>query len=208
MKYAKKRVDAKKAMDYFVNNNGVAHIAYKASDINEIIDPHCVENYEILSDEFSGFLDKHLPYIKKNAPLVVEITGSRFTDEEKEKIENAIWLHFELLMATGSRQRVRMFIRLGCFILVLAIAILLSCFTNVGALAAEFISIGFWFCADSILAIVMDEYFSSVSTHARNAQLGSMKVIFTEEFEDRMFTDSEVSEIVEEIEENLESIEL
>ena len=88
--FLRKKVDYDKAVKYYFIDKDVAYITCKVSGLDDIISRYSVPGYELLSEDFSNYLERIMIHIPEKYPLVLEITGHQFTKDEQTRIEDAI----------------------------------------------------------------------------------------------------------------------
>lgn len=86
-----------------VIDNGIATIPCRVTGMDEIISHYSVKGYETLSPEFSEYIESSAVYIPGEYPIVLEISGYNFSEEEQKMIRNTI--HEDYLYKLGSVQK-------------------------------------------------------------------------------------------------------
>jgi len=81
--------------DYYMDQNS-AYMTVKVNDYSDIVSKYSVENYEWINKEFADHLELMAYYIPVEEPIVIEITGKKFNDEQKRIIEKVIKTYFGL----------------------------------------------------------------------------------------------------------------
>ena len=179
--FLRKKVDYDKAVKYYFIDKDVAYITCKVSGLDDIISRYSVPGYELLSEDFSNIPEKY--------PLVLEITGHRFTKDEQTRIEDAIWTQFELQFgAVQKKQRIGI-IRAIWFAIFLGVSALLL--LNTSQMLYEMIYILFWFFGDRLIEYLILDGFAVNREKLHYAQILSMKVIFTDKYSDEEISDVE-----------------
>lgn len=209
-KYKNKQVDLHDAVNEFFVDNGVCHFYCKVESKQDIINKYSVEGYEITNPEFTDYLLQLTDFVPNGMPVVLEITGCKFSEKEQKHIEDAIWNYFELLLAKSQNIKKKFQIRtvwntvflLGC----IGIAALNN-YDYIGVIS-EIFYIMFWFFGDSIIEYFAFDRKETNAQRIRYAQLQSMKIYFSDSFVDREFSDDEVDSFCNEIEEHIDSTEL
>lgn len=200
-----KRVNYDKAVHYYFIDKDVAYITCKVTGIYDIICRYCVPGYDILSDEFSSYIERITEHIPDKYPLVLEITGHKFTKEEQTRIEDAIWTQFELRVGYAQKKQQSIIIRIVWFAIFFALSTYVM-FVSGGIkneMVDEIMFVVFWFFGDRLIEyILLDERDVSMR-RVKMAQLLSMKVVFTEKYSDETLTDSEVETYRNEVIENV-----
>ena len=210
LRYSRKRVDFEKCLNYYFIDNGIAYITCKVTGMNDVIDHYSVPGYEILNSDFTTHLERVMQFIPEKYPLVMELTGHHFTDEEKQTIEDAVWRQFELRLGIEEVKRRRNIIRIIWFgvFLFLSALLLRWVLREFGLFIREIGFIIFWFFGDRMIEfIVLDEPDIRLSK-MQAAQILSMKIIFTDSYDDSDLSEKESEEIKKEIIENVEDEEI
>ncbi|MBQ0059773.1 MAG: hypothetical protein KBS83_07500, partial [Lachnospiraceae bacterium] len=101
-------------MQKMINTEGIVQISFDGENLHDIIHPYSLPGYEYLSGEFVSFLDRFKGIIPPKMPILLKITGREYNDEEKETIDNAIWMHYGLYLSEASSNLKR----LSCRILI------------------------------------------------------------------------------------------
>ena len=73
-----------------VIRNGTAYLSCKIEGLDDILSKFSVKGIESLNGEFKDELLSFVDCIPQEYPLVLEIHGPKFTDEEKEMITEAV----------------------------------------------------------------------------------------------------------------------
>lgn len=181
--FRRKHVDSNATIEYFLVNNGVAHLAYRSEGIHDVISPHCVEGYEYLADELAGYLEFVEPIIPENMPVVLEITGHEFSDEEQCSIEKAVLNHFLIKTVAVQRYRGSLFWRIGWFAIFLAVFSFVMFYQGglTGSVGREFMYVFFYFLGDRLIDYLTLGQREVKKRKTKLSQIATMKVLFTKE---------------------------
>lgn len=80
-RFKNKKVDIERYVkDYYVENN-LAYISVNVNCYEDIISKYSVVGYEDLNQDFVNYLEENAEYIPLEYPIVLEITGTRFSKE-------------------------------------------------------------------------------------------------------------------------------
>lgn len=187
--FLRKKVDYDKAVKYYFIDKDVAYITCKVSGLDDIISRYSVPGYELLSEDFSNYLERIMIHIPEKYPLVLEITGHQFTKDEQTRIEDAIWTQFELQFGAVQKKHRIGIIRAIWFAIFLGVSALLL--LNTSQMLYEMIYILFWFFGDRLIEYLILDGFAVNREKLHYAQILSMKVIFTDKYSDEEISDVE-----------------
>ena len=190
-------------------DNGVAAIPCRVSGYDDLISSYSVKGYETLNPEFEAYVEDAASYIPAEYPVLLNITGCRFTEEEQASIRDTIRADF--LYELGAVEKKNRSHR--NFILAMFIGMLLSGILVFGSLglretSVEILYLLFWFCADFFMSYVFLDAREAREDRIRAGRLASAQIVFTEQFEDTALSDEIVQKIYDGIlsEENEEEL--
>lgn len=181
--YYNKRSDLKQRLEKDVIRDGVAYLAGKVDGVDDILSKFSVKGLEALNSEFTDALMNFADSIPQEYPLVLEIHGPRFTEEEKEMITNAVISDADYLLgkteAENSHHR-KVFWwmvvgTVGSGLLLGAIKLFID------EIALEFFYVLFWLFADALVRYLFIEHGDYKNDKIRAGRIASMKVEFVEE---------------------------
>ncbi|MCF0241947.1 MAG: hypothetical protein HUK25_04875 [Treponema sp.] len=206
--FSKKKVDIEKKIQEKYIYGDVAVIAYRVFEISDIIDPHSVPGHEILTRDFLDFLETNTEYIDSGYPIVLEICGREFTDEEKSTITRVIKENCDLLLGRCSHEKKDM---IGWMIFngICAIAsyVAYALFNGVAqktgnpwiTAIVDGLNIFFWVFTWEIVAAVAFKTKGYLDNKKKAAQMASMNIRFYDKFGDSTYSKEEQNKVVEEI---------
>lgn len=174
---------AKFVRKYYMEK-GEAYITAKVNSIEDIISNYSIKDYEWINPKFIEYVTECAYYIPIEESIILEITGAKFTDEEKEIIERVIKDYFGLELGDKvldleiNKRRSR--ILLGCTVLTLAIFLLLYKYTQESILA-EIPAFGFWFFGWEYAEMAWLDRSDIKTQRIEAGQLASLKIQFLEE---------------------------
>lgn len=197
----RKNVDYDKAVRYYFIDKGVAYISCKVTGLDDVICHYSVPGYEILSEDFSNYLERIMEHIPEKYPLVLEITGHKFSPEEQTRIEDAIWTQFELRFGSAQKQQRSSIIRIIWFTVFLVLSVILL--MNTQNLAYEMAWVLFWFFGDRLIEYILLDELDISRKKMHIAQILSMKVVFTENYSDDDLSEREAASYRSEVIENV-----
>ena len=73
-----------------VIDHGIATIPCRVTGMDDVISHYSVKGYETLSSEFSEYIESSASFIPGDYPIVLEISGYNFSEEEQKMIRNTI----------------------------------------------------------------------------------------------------------------------
>lgn len=181
-------------------DHDMAVIPCRVEDYYDIINRYSVPGLESLNPEFCAYLDDTINYIPAEYPLVVEITGKKFSLEEQERIRDTI-LTDSAYNLSDAEEEVRYYRRLFLYVLlgtILSTGLILLA-QNLTDVAAEFFYVIYWFFADTLVRFLLQDRFELREKRLLAGRKASLTVRFYEKFDDSSYTDTEAKELVNEI---------
>lgn len=174
---------ALKAYQEKLTENGMAHLIFYANELNDIIHPFSYDEYESLSDGFVEFLDKYQSIIPGKMPIVLEITGTEWTNEEKTKIDKAIWVHFGIAMTIVKTRVKRELLKALIYLVftVLSAVLLFSVNEIENELIVNVAYVPFWFFGYRFLTILMIDLVPEYKRGIWYERLASIILLFSKE---------------------------
>lgn len=197
----RKNVDYDKAIHYYFIDKGVAYISCKVTGLDDVICHYSVPGYEILSEDFSNYLERIMEHIPEKYPLVLEITGHKFSPDEQTRIEDAIWTQFELRFGSAQKQQRSNIIRIIWFTVFLVLSVILL--MNTQNMVYEMAWVLFWFFGDRLIEYILLDELDISRKKMHIAQILSMKVVFTEKYSDDDLSEREAASYRSEVIENV-----
>lgn len=181
-KFKNKKFDYSKYLKDFYVEDGQAYISIKVDSINDIISRYSIKEYEWINIEFADYIEKNAYYIPVEYPIVIEICGCEFSEEEKALIDEVIHDYFGLKLGDtvinlDINSRKSLVLLLGG-LFVLAIMLLISEFGTSGT--PEFILILFWFFSWEYVDLSWLNRAELRQQKIEAGQLASVKVMFDE----------------------------
>ena len=169
-----------------------------------MISTYSVKDYETLNPDFADYLKAVADVTPAECPLVINIIGNCLSQEEKEIIEDVILddLAYDLGIAEREEQRhTKIFLLM---FLGLAISGILLWFTQpLEDVPRELFFIPFWFMGETLCDYIFLTGHDLRRERMLAGRLASIKVIFSESYEDSDFTESEVEKLYSEIEKDV-----
>ena len=202
-RFSKKRVDYTKVLKDFYIEDGLAYISVNVRDYYDVIDRYSVREYEWPNADFLRFVDDNAYYIPSEYPIVLEISGTRFTEKQQAVIIETLKDYYALELGDKQldiRDIRRKEIVMVVFTILSAIVLLLYAMAgHHEGLLHETLLIIFWFFLWELGDIVAFDSVNAQRKKTDAAQLASMKIIFSERFTDEPVDETLKEEIMEEI---------
>ena len=95
-KFKNKKFNYKKYVKDFYIENGKAHVHANVSCYEDIISKYSVEGYEFLNQDFIDYIEEVTYYIPVEYPVILEISGCKFTEKEEEIIADTFGLFLRI----------------------------------------------------------------------------------------------------------------
>lgn len=196
--YDQKRSNIGKRVEAEFIDHGIATIPCKVSDIDEIISSYSVPGYESLDSDFVDYLSSIVDFVPEQYPIVLSIVGKKFTEEEQKVIKSTI--EYDLAYNLGSAEKdsrhlIKMFIIM--IIGTILSGMMISIFDWWSAVPTETLYIFFWFFAYTIVEYIFLDGRDLKKQRLRAARLACLKVVFSEEYDERDYSEEEAKEILE-----------
>lgn len=193
------RLNERLKSDYI--DNGIATLPSRVSGMDDIISRYSVKGYETLSPEFSDYIETTASFIPPEYPLVLEISGCEFTEEEQNTIRNTIREDYLYDLGAVQQENRRQF-SITCLMLVgmLVTGIYIFFVQGVSSTAVEIIYVFFWFFADLVACYFFIDGFENRKKRLLAGRLADMTVYFSEQYDDSEVTDEDAQAVYEELE--------
>ncbi len=187
---------------------GLAYISCNVKDYNDIIDRYSVKGYEWLEESFARFIEENAIYIPPEYPIVLEICGRRFSEKQQECIKATIADYYALKMGdvqmSMQSNRRRILFLLGLMLFFAIFVYIASQFPGLPRPVAEAPFVLFWMALWDAAEFLFLDGRDLQEDKLEAAQLASIKVTFTEKFEDSPLEPEEAKKVLEEIFEEVE----
>ncbi len=166
-----------------IATDGYVHLAFHASGLNDIIHSYSVPGYEYLTGSFVEFLDRFRPVIPHKAPIVLEITGTEFSDAQKDTIDKAVWMHYGLYLSEADLNLKKKKTRLALFLILMLLS---SCFLFLVANFSNEVVINygyilFWFFAYRVFTYLILDCLPIYKEYLWYRHLASLKLVFSDD---------------------------
>lgn len=195
-------------LDYRINRdyirNGIATIPCRISDYYDVISRYSVKGNETLNPEFVDYVKTTAGVTPPECPIVLNVIGDCLLQEEKTKIDEIIRDDFAYdlgIVEKRNKRHTRIFI---IFLAVLiAAGFLLWISKPLADVPRELIFIVFWFMGETICDYVFLTGHELRQDRRLAGRLASIKVVFSENYEEPEYTKSDVEKIYSEIEKDV-----
>ena len=181
--YYNKRSDLKQRLEKDVIRDGVAYLAGKVNGLDDILSKFSIKGLEALDGEFKDELLNFVDCIPQEYPLVLEIHGHKFSEEEKGMIKEAVISDADYLL--GKTEAENWHHRKVFWSMVagtVGSGILLGVIKEfVDEVPLEFFYVLFWLFADALVRYLFIEHGDYKNEKIRAGRIASIKVEFVEE---------------------------
>ncbi|MCR5747485.1 MAG: hypothetical protein K6G03_07220 [Lachnospiraceae bacterium] len=178
--YKKSYLDRRLQTD--VMENGVAYIPCKVKGIDSIISEFSVKGCESLDTDFLTFIIDFAEFIPTDYPVVLRISGAKFTPEEKKTISDTVAAEMDYILGRTEEfiniRRRRFYFMIFCTVLSgIILFIAMKMFEGV---PLEFFYVLFWLFADTIVRYLFIDKLDFKEEKIHMGRLASMTVEFAE----------------------------
>ena len=184
-KFLNKKTLLKYRLNKEVLEDGIAYIPCHVQNMEDIICKYSIRDCESLSSEFSDYILDFIECIPIKYPIVLEIYGSKFTEEEKKIIIDTIASDGDYdLGRTIQENRHHRFVFGEMVVGTVISGILLALIGKyLGNIPQEFFYVVFWLFADSLVRYLFIERGDYQDQRIVAGRIASMKVEFIEDEE-------------------------
>lgn len=180
--YYKKKSYLNSRLQKDVIRDGTAYLSCKIEGLDDILSKFSVKGIEALNGEFKDELLSFVDCIPQEYPLVLEIHGPRFTEEEKEMITEAVISDADYLLGkTEADNRHHRKVFWWMVAGTVGSGVLLGVLKHfVDDVPLEFFYVLFWLFADALVRYLFIEFGDYKNDKIRAGRIASMKVEFVE----------------------------
>ena len=181
--YYNKKSQLNSRLQKDVIRNGTAYLSCKVEGLDDILSKFSIKGIESLNGEFKDELLNFADCIPQEYPLVLEIHGPKFSEEEKEMIREAVVSDADYLLGkTETENRHHRKVFWWMVVGTVGSGILLSVIKQfVDEVPLEFFYVLFWLFADALVRYLFIEFGDYKNEKIRVGRIASMKVEFVEE---------------------------
>ena len=196
--FLQKKINMKKTAEEYLVSNGTIQLAWKVSSIDDVINPHSVPGYEFITDELASYLESFTKILPKDMPVVLQISGCKFTEKEQQLIRKAIDNYFVLEMMKIQNAGRGNLLKVLWFAVFFILTVLAFLFSDIKQhqMRLEIFYVIFYFFGDRLIDYFFLEGHSNLTLRRQLAQLSCMDLYFTVEYDDDEWTDDEALEAI------------
>ena len=182
-KYYNKKSQLNSRLQKDVIRNGTAYLSCKVEGLDDILSKFSTKGLESLDGEFKDELLSFADCIPQEYPLVLEILGPKFTEDEKEMIREAVVSDADYLLGkTEAENRHHRKVFWWMVAGTVGSGILLGVIKHfVDEVPLEFFYVLFWLFADALVRYLFIEHGDYKNDKIRAGRIASMKVEFLED---------------------------
>ena len=195
-------IDDRVKQDYV--RNGIVTLPCRISDYNDIISQYSVKGYETLNTEFMDYLKTSVEFASPEYPIVLNIIGDCLSQEEKKTISDTIQdtFAYELGMVEKEEKRhTKVFILMMVGLILTLILLYLT--RTLEDEPRELIFIMFYFTGDTLCDYILLTGHDLRHNRRMAGRLASIKVVFSDKYEEPNYTESDVDRLYSEIEKDV-----
>ena len=182
-------------------DNGIASLPCKVTGMDDIISRFSVPGYETLSPEFSDYIEASAGFIPAEYPIVLEISGCCFSEEEQAIIRSTIHEDYTYELGAVQREnRKQLIIALLMLVGMIVTGFLTFGIQGIANTAMEVLYIFFWFFADLTACYFCLDGFENRKKRLLAGRLADMTVYFSVKYDDSAVTDEDAQTVYEELE--------
>ena len=182
--YKKKDFDLNKFVDRYYMEKEAAYITVYVESIDDIISFYAIKDYEWINDDLADYLEEQSYYIPVEEQVIIEFTGARFNDYEKQVIEKTVKTYFGLklgdkIIDLNQNTKKIMFLCTSGLILFIIVTFIMK--MNIIESVSELILVFLWFFIWEFIDTVVFERKQLRNDKLEAGQLSSAKIVFTED---------------------------
>lgn len=167
-----------------VMEDGIAYVPCRVDGISDIISKFSTKDCESLDGEFVDYLLDFIDCIPEEYPVVLEVHGPKFTDEEKKLITETIESDTDYMLGKTEAEnrhhrRVFFWMAVGTIGSGFLLAVIKKFISD--EIPVEFFYVLFWLFADEFVRYLFIENSTYKDDKIRAGRIASMKVEFVEE---------------------------
>ena len=167
-----------------VMEDGIAYVPCRVDGISDIISKFSTKDCESLDGEFVDYLLDFIDCIPEEYPVVLEVHGPKFTDEEKKLITETIESDTDYMLGKTEAEnrhhrRVFFWMAVGTIGSGFLLAVIKKFISD--EIPIEFFYVLFWLFADEFVRYLFIENSTYKDDKIRAGRIASMKVEFVEE---------------------------
>ncbi len=180
--YYKKKSQLISRLNKDVIRDGTAYLSCKIEGLDDVLSKFSVNGIEALNGEFKDEFLSFVDCIPQEYPLVLEIHGPQFTEEEKKMITEAVNSDADYLLGkTEADNRYHRKVFWWMVAGTVGSGVLLGVLKHfVDDVPLEFFYVLFWLFADALVRYLFIEFRDYKNEKIQAGRIASMKVEFVE----------------------------
>ena len=181
--YYKKKSHLINRLNKDVIRDGTAYLSCKIEGLDDVLSKFSVKGIQSLNGEFKDEFLSFVDCIPQEYPLVLEIHGPQFTEEEKKMIKEAVITDADYLLGkTEADNRHHRKVFWWMVAGTVGSGVLLGVIKHfVDEVPLEFFYVLFWLFADALVRYLFVEHGDYKNDKIRAGRIASMKVEFVED---------------------------
>ena len=195
----KGQLDYRVRRDYV--RNGIVTIPCRVSDYHDVISGYSARGFETLNKEFVDYVRETAELTPTECPIVLSIIGDCLTPTEQRIIAEIVRDDFSYdlgIVERDARRHTRVFVLMLVGLLASGLALWL---TEAGDdLPRELLYILFWFAGETLCDYLFLTGYDLRRERRLAGRLASIKVTFSESYEDPAYSEDDVERLYSEIE--------
>lgn len=182
-KFLNKKSFLKHRLNKEVLEEGIAYIPCYVQNMDDIISKYSIRDCVSLNSEFSDYIIDFIECIPTKYPIVLEIYGSKFTEEQKKIIVDTITSDGDYVLGKIIQENRHHRLVFGEMVIGTVISgILLALIGKyLGDIPQEFFYVLFWLFADSFVRYIFIERGDYRDQRIGAGRIASIKVEFIED---------------------------
>ena len=198
----KSNLDYRLRRDYI--RNGIATLPCSISGYDDVISSYSVKDFETLNPDFTDYVKSSAEVAPPEYPLVLNIIGGSLSQDEKNTIEEVIKDEFAYELGVVEKEEnrhIRVFY--GMFFGLIISGVLLWLTQVLAEEPRELFFILFWFMGETLCDYIFLTGYDLRRDRRLAGRLASIKIVFSESYEDPDYTESDVNKLYSEIEKDV-----
>ena len=198
----KGNLDYRLKRDYI--KNGIATLPCSISDYNDVISAYSVQADKTLNAEFFDYIKTSVGFVPLEYPIVLNIIGNCLSQEERIIIKDTIRDDFAYklgMVEKEEKRHIKVFLLLLVGLILSGISLYLT-----HTMADEprgLFFILFWFTGYTLCDYIFLTGHELRKKRQMAGRLASIKVVFSEKYEDPNYTDRDVDRLLNEIKKDM-----
>ena len=195
--FENKYFDLNKAINKSYLSNGVGCLAAKVEKFDDIISRFSGEGYECLNHEFYSYLDRNLQYFPDDVPILLEVYGCKFTEEQKEIIIENIREHYQYKLGEVIQANRAKLLRIGTFTVLTILLLIGYISTASNTYISDSLNLAFVFFGSAVISFIATDLTGPKQRRKRAGQLANMYIVVEEKLNTNPITEEDKKIILE-----------